>query len=153
MQMADKMDISQDNTHFWLHKPLTGVSHSKYLYRLHCELFYYMYMKDIDCIVNYSIICIWKILMLWWFKPCENCLKLIWVFWVDLGPIMCVSATSGGVEMFLCVTGTSQNNLVHGALIEAVILTSPLPHVFAQCGLVIWCQHCTHRYVSTSQVV
>ena len=25
-------------------------------------------------------------------------------------------------------------NLVHGALIEAQILTSPLPHIFAQCG-------------------
>ena len=24
--------------------------------------------------------------------------------------------------------------LVHGALIEAEILTSPLPHIFAQCG-------------------
>ena len=47
MQMADKMDISQDNTHFGLNKPLTGGSHSKYLYRLHCELFYYVYMKRI----------------------------------------------------------------------------------------------------------
>ena len=28
-------------------------------------------------------------------------------------------------------------NLVHGALIEAEILTSPLPHVFAQLGLVL----------------
>ena len=27
--------------------------------------------------------------------------------------------------------------LVHGALIEAEILTSPLPHVFAQLGLVL----------------
>ena len=30
-----------------------------------------------------------------------------------------------------------QKNLVHGALIEAEILTSPLPHIFAQLGLVL----------------
>ena len=33
MQMADMVDIPQDNTHFGLNKPLTGGSHSKYLYR------------------------------------------------------------------------------------------------------------------------
>ena len=51
MQMADKMDISQDNTHFWLNKPLTGGSHSKYLSRLHCEVSYYVYMKKIDAVM------------------------------------------------------------------------------------------------------
>ena len=51
MQMADKMDISQDNTHFWLIKPLTDGSHSKYLYRLHFQLFYYVYMKEIDAMM------------------------------------------------------------------------------------------------------
>ena len=49
MQMADKMDISQGNTHFWLNKPLTGGSHSKYLSRLH--IFYYVYMKEIDAVM------------------------------------------------------------------------------------------------------
>ena len=51
MQMADKMDVSQDNTHFELNTPLTGGSHSKYLYILHCELFYYVYMKWIDAVM------------------------------------------------------------------------------------------------------
>ena len=52
----------------------------------------------IDCIVNYSIMCIWKELMLWRVRPCENCLKVMWVFWVDLGPPMGVSATCGCVR-------------------------------------------------------
>ena len=39
--------------------------------------------------------------------------------------------------MFLCVSGTSKKYLVHGPLIEAGILTSPLPHVFAQLGPVL----------------
>ena len=34
--------------------------------------------------------------------------------------------------MFPCVSGTSKKYLVHGALIEAEILTSTLPHAFAQ---------------------
>ena len=31
-----------------------------------------------------------------------------------------------------------QKYLVHGALIESEILSSPLPHVFAELGLVLW---------------
>ena len=49
--------------------------------------------------------------------------------------------------MFLCVSGTSKKNLVHGALIEAEILTSQLPNVFAQLRLsfcVNTCQVCQH---------
>ena len=42
----------------------------------------------------------------------------------------CVN-TPSGLKMFLCVTGTSRKCLVHGAIIEAEILTSPLPHIFA----------------------
>ena len=49
----------------------------------------------IDCIVNYSIMCIWKELMLWWFIPCENWVKLMWVCWLDLDTSMGVSATCG----------------------------------------------------------
>ena len=41
------------------------------------------------------------------------------------------------LEMFLCVSGTSKKNLVNGALIEAEILTCPLPHVFSQPGPVL----------------
>ena len=41
-------------------------------------------------------------------------------------------------EMFLCVSGTSKK-LLHGALKEAEILTSLLPNVFAQLGLVFGC--------------
>ena len=37
--------------------------------------------------------------------------------------------------------------LVHGTLIEAEILTSPLPHVFAQLGLVYGCKCSAHWYV------
>ena len=51
MQMVNKMNVSQHNTHFELDKPLTGGFHSKYLYRLHCELFYYVYMKGIDVVM------------------------------------------------------------------------------------------------------
>ena len=36
------------------------------------------------------------------------------------------------LKMFICLSGTSKTILVHGALIEVEILTSPLPHVFAQ---------------------
>ena len=35
-------------------------------------------------------------------------------------------------KMFLCVSGTSQKNLVYEAIIQAEILISPLPHVYAQ---------------------
>ena len=41
------------------------------------------------------------------------------------------------LQMFLCVSETSKENLVHWALIEVDILTSPLPHIFAQLGLVL----------------
>ena len=39
-------------------------------------------------------------------------------------------------KMFLCALGTSKN-LVYGALIEADILTFPLPHVFVQLSPVL----------------
>ena len=137
--------------------------------------------------------CIWKELMLWWFIPCENWVKLLWVCWLDLDTSMGVSATCGwcrnvpmclrnlqnvgawgpngswdivlptspyicwshprfwalalcpwiyqhlssGLEMFLCVSGTSKINLVYGALTEAQILTYPLSHVFSQFGLIL----------------
>ena len=43
-----------------------------------------------------------------------------------------------------------QKNLVHGVLIEAEILTSPLPHVFAQLGKVFGHQDSAHGSVNTS---
>ena len=46
---------------------------------------------------------------------------------------MCQHLPSG-LEIFLFVSGTSKKNLVHGALMEVEILTSPLPHVFSQLG-------------------
>ena len=53
-------------------------------------------------------------------------------FWVlALCPNVCQHLPSS-LEMFLCVSGTSKKYLVHGALIEAGILISPLCHVFAQ---------------------
>ena len=46
-------------------------------------------------------------------------------FWVlVLYPWVCQHLPRG-LEMFLCVSGTSKKYLVHGALIEAEILTSP----------------------------
>ena len=47
---------------------------------------------------------------------------------------MDVPTPSKCLKVFLCLAGTSKNNLVHGALIDAEILTSQLPHVFAQLG-------------------
>ena len=39
--------------------------------------------------------------------------------------------------MFPCVSGTSKKYLVHGALVEAEILTSTLPHAFVQLNPVL----------------
>ena len=49
-----------------------------------------------------------------------------------LHPLMCQHLPSS-LKMFLCVSGFSKN-LVYGALIDAEILTSPLPHVSSQLG-------------------
>ena len=51
--------------------------------------------------------------------------------------------------MILHVWETSKEHFVHGALIEAEILTSPLPHVFAQLGLVYGCKCSAHWCVTT----
>ena len=56
---------------------------------------------------------------------------------------------SHGLEMILHVWETSKEHFVHGALIEAEILTSPLPHVFAQLGLVYGCKCSAHWCVTT----
>ena len=47
--------------------------------------------------------------MLWWFKPCENFLKVMWVFWVDLDHPWVCKQPVGSVEMFLFISGTSKN--------------------------------------------
>ena len=65
--------------------------------------------------------------MLWWFKQCENCLKVMWVFWVDLCPLMGASGNCGWCRNVPMCLRNLQKHLVHGALIEAEILTSPLP--------------------------
>ena len=58
---------------------------------------------------------------------------------------------SCGLKMFLCVSETSKN-LVHGALIEAEILTSLSPCISStQPSFGHW--HSFHRHVNTSQVV
>ena len=56
-------------------------------------------------------------------------------------------------KMFLCVSGTSQKNLVYRAIIEAEILTSPLPHIYAQLSHIFGCWHSVCGWVNTSQVV
>ena len=70
-------------------------------------------------------------------SPCPMYLLNSAQFWsLAICPQVCGHLPSG-LEMFLCVTGTSKEHLVHGALIEAEILTSTLPHVFAQLGLAL----------------
>ena len=60
--------------------------------------------------------------------------NLAWFLGASALP-MGVSTPPNSLEMFLCVSGTSKQNVVYGALIEAEILTSPLPNEFAQLGL------------------
>ena len=72
-------------------------------------------------------------------------------FWV---PVLCQWVHHHlpcSLKMFLCVSGTSKRNLVCGTIIEAEILTSPLPYVFAQFSQVLGAG--THGCVNTSQVV
>ena len=57
------------------------------------------------------------------------------------------------VQMFLCVSENSEKNSVHGALIDAEILTSPLPYIFVHLGPVIRYQYSIHWCANTSQVV
>ena len=61
------------------------------------------------------------------FKPCENYLKVMWVFWVDLDPPMGVSATCGGCRNAPICLRNVQKTLVQGTLIVAEILISPSP--------------------------
>ena len=56
-------------------------------------------------------------------------------------------------EMFLCVSGTSKKNLVHGALIEAEILTSQLLMYLLNLAQFLGTQYSAYRCVSISQVV
>ena len=57
------------------------------------------------------------------------------MFGVDLSPgVSGVSATCGWSRNATVYLRHLQKNLVHGALIDAEILTSPFPHVFAQLG-------------------
>ena len=77
----------------------------------------------------------------------------------QLSPVLGTGTLPTGVstppkwsKMFLCVSGTSQKNLVYGPLIEAEILTSPPPYIcstWTSC----WHQASAHGYVNTSQVV
>ena len=64
---------------------------------------------------------------------CSTC-PCYWA--LALYPKVCQHLPSSLI-MFLCVLGTSKKYLVHGALIEAGILTSTLPHAFAQCNPVL----------------
>ena len=85
--------------------------------------------------------------------PTPPCICSTWPsFWaLGLHPWMCQYLPSDP-EIFLFVSGTSKKYLVHGSIIEAEILTSPLPNVFAQLGLVFGHWHSTHGCVNTSQV-
>ena len=81
------------------------------------------------------------------------------MYLLNLAWILGAGALSIGVstppkwsEIFLFVSGTSKQNLVHGAL-KKLRYWPPLPPVFAQLGLVSWHQHSSHRCVNTSQVV
>ena len=80
--------------------------------------------------------CIWKKLILWWFKPCENCLKLMWVFWVDIGPPMHVSATCGWCRNVpMCHRNLPKcDALGHNRRWH---IDLPTPHVFVQLSPVL----------------
>ena len=69
--------------------------------------------------------------------PTPPCIFSTWPrFWVlELCPQVWQNFPSDLV-MFLYVSGTSKKSLVHGALIEAELLTS-LPPIYAQLGLVL----------------
>ena len=64
----------------------------------------------------------------------------------------CVNTPKWSRNVPMCFRNL-QKYLVHGALIEAEIMTFPLSHVFAPLGPVFGHQHSSHRCVSTSQVV
>ena len=69
--------------------------------------------------------------------PTPPCIFSTWPSFgaLALCPQLC-QHLPGDLEMFLCVSGTSKKSLVHGALIEAELLTS-LPPIYAQLGLVL----------------
>ena len=71
-----------------------------------------------------------------WTSP-SPCICSAWPgFWAPaLCPQVCQYLPCD-VEMFLHVSGTSEKYLVHGALLDAEILTSPLCHISAPLGLV-----------------
>ena len=77
----------------------------------------------------------------------------------QLGPLLGADALSMGMptppkwskSVPMCIINL-QKNLVHGALIDAKILTSPLPHVFALLGP-FWGDQCSaHGCANTFQV-
>ena len=83
-----------------------------------------------------------------------QCICSTWPsFWAPaLCSLVCQHLPSD-VEMFLCVSGTCKKKLEYGSLMKAEILTSPLPHLFAQISLVFGHWHCACRCINTSQVV
>ena len=79
-------------------------------------------------------------------------LNLAW-FWALAFCLEVCQHLTGELEMFLCVSEPYKEYLVHGALIEAMILTSLLPHIFAQLGLDFGWQCSAHGCINTSQLV
>ena len=69
-------------------------------------------------------------------------------FWALVLCLQVCQHLPSGLEMFLCVSGASKKFGAWG-LIEAEILTSPLPNVFAQLGLGLGADALLHG-VSTS---
>ena len=70
-------------------------------------------------------------------------LNLVWFLGTSTLP-MCGSTPSKQSRNVPMCLRNLQKKLVHGTLIEAEILTFPLPHVFAQLGLVLGCQCSVH---------
>ena len=79
-------------------------------------------------------------------------LNLAWFLGTGAPPMDVSTLPKWSRNIPMCLRNL-QKNLAHGALIEAKILTSPLPNVFAQFGPVFGHQHSAHRCVDTSQVV
>ena len=86
--------------------------------------------------------------------PTPPCISSTWpgLWTLALSSWVCQHLPSG-LQMYLCISGTYKLNVVHGALMEAEILTSLPPNVFVQLGLVFGHWHSAHRCVNTSQVV
>ena len=77
----------------------------------------------------------------------------MWVFWVDLGPPMCVSAICGQCRSGSYLSQEPPKKIGAWGPNRSCDIDLPTPHLFAQLGLVFGHWHSAHGCVNTSQVV